>query len=356
MDHDSWRLREALEKLRGWGMPSVFICLNSEFGYTDNTLSRPLEDTGAANRDELRAMVGLVENGLERAAQEVLELTGKNLGDYENPCFELTANLTSSVFEYRGYEESCDVAMLQRNQRNWPIDDGAFFEEVGFSSGACAGSQPDVLEAWRPHPAKSLEFSWNSTTHSVSIRGNKGSIYYDAIWPECVPSEIKALRKAFRKSLPTPENMHLRGWWSHDLVIDFETSRIQFMQSELLDVQNEFCSGIMPLSELVWLAVSFKDRVSLSEVDRAAWIATGIARREVTTEEVIAKVGIGEIESELESAQVMESDENFDPDEPGEFEEDPGYRDEISLLGEELSESEEGYARSEEEGWYYADD
>ena len=27
-----------------------------------------------------------------------------------------------------------------------------------------------------------------------------------------------------------------------------------------------------------------------------------------------------------------------------------------SLLGEELSESEEGYARSEEEGWYYADD
>lgn len=79
MDHDSWRLREALEKLRGWGMPSVFICLNSEFGYTDNTLSRPPEDTGAANRDELRAMVGLVENGLERAAQEVLELTGKNL-------------------------------------------------------------------------------------------------------------------------------------------------------------------------------------------------------------------------------------------------------------------------------------
>ena len=356
MDDESWIFRNALDRLRGLGIRSVYICLDGKFDFIDHTLYRLPIDAGGSHHTELLAMLELVQDGMKRAAHEVLVLGEKCLDDYADPFFELTANLASHVFEYRGYEESTEVAVLQKKERDWQIDDGLFFQDVGFSSVTCSGSQMDVFEAWRPYSAISMNFAWDSSEGSVSISGNQRSIYYDALWPECVPAEVQALRAALSNALPTPAKSHPRSTWEQELVVDFKDKRVQFMQFECLEVQHEFCSGLMPLSELVWLSVTPTVLAPMSEEERTAWVATGAVQREITSEEVIAKIGIPEIESESDSVQGVESGEEPYQDDSDEFEEDSCYHDEIYLLSEELSEDQDAYARSEEDGWYYADD
>lgn len=354
MDGEHWRFKRALERLRGWGIESVYIILDWDFKYTDHTLYRLPNDAGGTYRTELWTALKLVQEGMKRAAQELVKFSGKSREDYDFSFLQLTANLVDEIFEYRGYTEIGEIAHLQRNERAWSINGRSFFCEIGYVSEELYGAQEDVFESWRPHAATSIKFSWDGESREVSISGNKHSIYYDALWPEMVPAEAQALRRALSRALPTPTKTDSRSTWRQELEIDFQDKQVRFIQYEWLWMENDFCSGIMPLGELVWLAVP-KVHSSLSEEERADWLSTGMSHQAVTGEEVLAKAGIPEAQFKSEFFEDYHTNELEASNEPDEAL-GADCRDDQQLLIEELVDYQDAFARSEEEGWYYADD
>lgn len=355
MDGEYWRYKRALERLRFWGVESVYIILDWDFEYTDHTLYRLPSDAGGAYRTELWTALDIVQEGMKRAAHELVEFSGKSLEDYDSPFLQLTVNLMDDIFEYRGYYETGEVVDLQKNERVWSINGRSFFCEIGYTSDELWGTQEDVFESWRPHAATSVNFSWNSEGGGVGISGNERSIFYDALWPEIVPAVAQTLRTALSKAQPRPAKTHSRSEWSQELEIDFKGKQVRFIQCEWLWMENDFCSGIMPLGELVWLVVP-KVHSALSEEERADWLSTGIAQQAVTSEEVLVKTGIPEAQCESELVEDYHVNEPEGSGEPDELWCVPDYRDDQQLLIEEFGDYQDAFSRSEEEGWYYADD
>lgn len=334
----------------------VCINLNRNFNIIGRThYPMPMVDTDVACNYELAAMINSMQYSLEWAAHEVLSFLGEDPRSYNDPILDLTANFEGDFFEYRGYEATDDFIKIQCKNLDWSIDDGAFFREIGFCSKIYIGEQSEVLEAWRPHPAISLEFEWSDDKGDIRISGNDGKLIYDAIWPEYLPQDFAALREVLTVATPVPEKINPRSFWHRRLIIDFNNSKIHFNQTEFLEIQHEFCSGIMPLSELVWFVVTPQHRISISEEERTSWLETGIAQNVVETYDPIVDL---EVSNEIKKNDVdfiEEYEEELFFEECDEFYSDRDYQNKKIIIVEDFYYYMEAYLLSEEEGWFYDD-
>ena len=341
------KLREAMRNLRTWGVKVVRYNFDESWIPGHRWSDVEVDATVA----DIQDATWQVRKAFTRAGPVLLEMQGISLEGLEEAHFEFNADLVNDVFSYEGAYPTYEQAVIQRTARTYPLRGAELFEHVGFMPPARGTEQFAVFDAWRPHGTRMLTIYWDENL-SIDMTADISH----PIWPEYTAGEVRKLCSAFAKKKPSrPSKQHERSTWNFSLAIDFREGSIIFSQTELVDIEHQLLSGIMPLDELVWLAASpvsiQGDASAVSE-----FLATGTVAREISEEEIVSKAGI----PELEQPQVPVFDstnyvEDYVEDDESFINRDAEDEDERRLLDEEFSADQEAHARSQEDGWFYDD-
>lgn len=341
---------QAIHKLSSWGVANVDIWFCGDFEEGDRWATVNFTK-GACEDKEARDQAYSIRETMERAARSILDLQGIRIDRLENPYLDLSLDLRAEIFTYRGYEDHEEQKVLQRRRLTWPLGENAFVDAIQFESPSMGKNQAAIFEAWRPHPASKLEIEW-SKPGKAYVTANGGTILYGAIWPECVPLEAGLLTKAIEAYLPVPASIHSRSTWQSTLVLDFPQGDLSLVQTEVLDLQHEFCCGAMPAREMFWLSASSQDD-RLSPSDREHWLSTGsIAASNVDPDMLEELVGIQNIE---QSATTDLSEEIEDSGRGSDYVYEDYGEDDSRLLNAEFLDDQDSFARAHEDGWFYGD-